>query len=86
MIATPWTATGASRSSPRPTPNPSTCWPKPSWPRTAAILDAALSAGHPLSARIAALLDEQAAAIADRDAQSWQAVASTRVEFEEMHQ
>ena len=52
----------------------------------AAILDAALAAGHPLASRIASLLDEQAAAIAERDAQSWQAVASTRVEFEEMHQ
>lgn len=52
----------------------------------AAILDAALAAGHPLAPRIIALLDEQAAVIAGRDAQSWQAVASTRVEFEEMHQ
>lgn len=52
----------------------------------AAILDAALAAGHPLAPQIAAVLDEQAAIIAGRDAQSWQAVAATRVEFEEMHQ
>lgn len=52
----------------------------------AAILDAALAAGHPLAPRITALLEEQAVAIAERDAESWRAVASTRVEFEEMHQ
>ena len=52
----------------------------------AAILDAAVAAGHPLSPQIAALIEEQAAALAARDAASWQAVASTRVEFEEMHQ
>ena len=52
----------------------------------AAILDAALAANHPLASRIGALLDEQAAVIADRDTYSWQAVASTWVEFEEMHQ
>ncbi len=52
----------------------------------AAILDAALAAGHPLTPQISDLLDAQAAVIAERDAQSWQEVASTRVEFEEMHQ
>lgn len=52
----------------------------------AAILDAAVAAGHPLSPQITALLGEQETAATERDAAEWRAVAPTRVSFEEMHQ
>jgi alpha-D-ribose 1-methylphosphonate 5-triphosphate synthase subunit PhnG len=50
----------------------------------AAVLDAALAAAHPLSDRIVALLDDLAATAVAEDAAAWQALAPTRVAFEEM--
>jgi alpha-D-ribose 1-methylphosphonate 5-triphosphate synthase subunit PhnG len=50
----------------------------------AAILDAALAAGHPLADRVATLLDDQAAIIDAAERATWQIVAPTRVAFEEM--
>jgi len=52
----------------------------------AAILDAAVAAGHPLSSRIAAFLGEQERDVRERDVAAWRGVAPTRVAFEEMHQ
>ncbi len=52
----------------------------------AAILDAAVAAGHPLSPEITTLLGAQEAAAIERVAAAWRAVAPTRVSFEEMHQ
>lgn len=50
----------------------------------AAVLDAAVEAGHPLRERILALLAALRAAEAARQAAAWREVAPTRVAFEEM--
>lgn len=51
----------------------------------AAILDAAVAAGHPLVASIARLIEQEEADIAARERRDWDTVAATRVAFEEMH-
>jgi alpha-D-ribose 1-methylphosphonate 5-triphosphate synthase subunit PhnG len=50
----------------------------------AAVLDAAVAAGHPLTPRILDGLAALAAAEQERQAAAWSAVAPTRVSFEEM--
>jgi alpha-D-ribose 1-methylphosphonate 5-triphosphate synthase subunit PhnG len=50
----------------------------------AAVLDAALTVGHPVTAEIEALLREALAAEEQRRAAAWQEIAETRVAFEEM--
>lgn len=49
-----------------------------------AVLDAALSIGHPASRRIADLLESVLSAESARRQESWQRVTQTRVQFEEM--
>jgi alpha-D-ribose 1-methylphosphonate 5-triphosphate synthase subunit PhnG len=50
----------------------------------AAVLDAAVEAGHPLTPRILDGLAALAAAEQDRRAAAWREIAPTRVSFEEM--
>jgi alpha-D-ribose 1-methylphosphonate 5-triphosphate synthase subunit PhnG len=52
----------------------------------AAVLDVAVEAGHPLTPTLLAALTDMASAEQARQAMLWQAVAPTRVSFEEMQQ
>lgn len=51
----------------------------------AAVLDVAVAAGHPLTERIVAFLDQAAASAAEQEEAAWRELAPTRVDFDEMH-